>query len=179
MIQCPILWYAKVCTLPSARSSLYKERSDGSKRNRKCQGVNIRRSLWFQQVSLPIKNQPALTRSTLWESIRRVSGSKVTGSNHSGLLRNFTPSTTRERHVLPVSFTWWQQVYYMFSPPVIPLVVCVSSSALAKRTKASTQPCVWTRSSTSPRSWTRQWSVNAPWKHAGSNWGSFYWCIPS
>lgn len=61
---------------------------------------------------------------------------------------------------------------------------CVSFSALAKRTKASTQPCVWTKSSTSPCSWTLQWSVKS--RHTigcivsyvlGTIWGSLLWFI--
>lgn len=47
---------------------------------------------------------------------------------------------------------------------VIPVCICLYvwlSLALAKRTKASTRPCVWTKSSTSPPTWTLQWSVNS------------------
>lgn len=77
-------------------------------------------------------------------------------------------------HVLPVTFTWWQQMFslwhfeddastlclslpFVLSCPF--LFACVSFIALAKRTKASTQRCDWTKCSTSPLSWTPRWLV--------------------
>lgn len=70
-------------------------------------------------------------------------------------------------NIFTLKLLHWLFLSLSFSPPLSLslshncVCVCVSFLALAKKTKASILPCVWTKSSTSPLSWTLLWLVNS------------------